>query len=82
MGMTLHAMAGLLVVSSIRLVGKINGKEVRFLVNSETIQNFIDPLIAKRIGLELEEIHNFKIAVADGEQIEGRQCSPCTRVNI
>lgn len=69
-------------MSSISLVGKINGNEVSFLVDSGATHNFVDPITAKRIGLKLIEIQNFQVAVADGEQIEGKYCSPGVKIAI
>lgn len=51
-GITLNSLAGVVGVSSIILVGKIEDKEVSFLVDTGVIHNFIDPTIAERLGLK------------------------------
>lgn len=51
MKISLNAMTGVLRVSSVMLVEKINGKEVSFLIISRATHNFVDPITAKRIGL-------------------------------
>lgn len=82
LSITLNALMGTTGISSIRLIGKINGKEVSFLLDSEATLNFIDPLTAKRIGLQLKEIDNYKVEVADGDSIEGRPYSNGVKIII
>lgn len=67
-----NLMAGVLGVSSIRLIGKILGKEVSLLVDSGATHNFIDPATAKRIGLPLQAVNSFEVEVADGGKMEGK----------
>lgn len=39
-------------VNSIRLIGKIQGKEVTFLVDIGATHNFVDPMTVDKIGLK------------------------------
>lgn len=68
-----NAIAGVLGVSSIRLVEKINGKEASFLVAGAT-HNFIDPMTTNWLGLKGVKVGTFEVIVADGEKIVGRKC--------
>lgn len=46
-------MAVVVRISSIRLISKLCGREASFLVDSGVTHNFIDPMMAKKIGLPL-----------------------------
>lgn len=82
LSITLNSLTRVVGISSIRLIGKINGREVSFLVDSKATHNFVAPLTAKRIGLQLKEVDNYKVEVADGEKVEGGQCSNGVKVVI
>lgn len=47
--MTLNAIEGVVGVSAICLIGKINGRQVGFLVDMGATHNFIDSRIAQRL---------------------------------
>lgn len=48
----INSMAGVIGVNSIRLIGKIQGKEVTFLVDIGATHNFVDPMTVDKIGLK------------------------------
>lgn len=57
-------------VGSIRLLVEVNGKEVRFLVDTGAKHNFIDPFTVRRLNLPIENMKKFKIKIAGGEKFE------------
>lgn len=77
-----NAMAGVLGVNAIRLVGRIMGKEVGFLVDTEATHNFIDTLIMERLQLTDTPINTFVVTVTRGEKIEGEKHCRGVKLNI
>lgn len=59
--LTLNAIAG---VSAIQLLGKINGKEVGFLIDTGATHNFVDPLMIERLQLQGLDVESFEVTVA------------------
>lgn len=47
--LSLNAMEGVVGVNSIRLIGRVNGKQVGFLVDTKATHNFIDPRIVQKL---------------------------------
>lgn len=75
-------MAGIVGVRSMRLIGKIQGKELNFLVDLGAMHNFIDSTMAKRIRLLLQYMNTFEVEVADGEKMAGKFCYKATILQI
>lgn len=80
--LTSSAMEGTFGVSSIRLVGKIYGKEIGFLIDSGAIHNFIDPIIVERLNLKVDEMRAYTVTVAGGEKFEGKRYCPDTPISL
>lgn len=80
--LSLDTIEGVIGVSSIRLVGKVNRKEVGFLIDTEVIHNFVDPLTVMRLNLDAHEVKNFKIKLADGEKFVGSSCCKNIKMHI
>lgn len=55
-------------------MGKINGKEVGFLIDTGATRNFVDPSTVRRLNLPTEGVKKFKIKVTGGEKFEGINC--------
>lgn len=72
----------IIAVSSIKLVGKIVGKEVPFLVDTGTNHNFIDPVTAKRIGLRPVPFKSFDVTIADTDKLTRSLGCPGTKIAI
>lgn len=51
-GLSANSLAGVIGVSSIRLIGRMAGKDVSFLTNTGATHNFIDPITVRRLGLQ------------------------------
>lgn len=58
-------------VGAFKLVEKVGGNEVTFLVDTEATHNFIDPTAVERIGLKLDTLRPFNVIVVDGEKLFG-----------
>lgn len=69
---SLNAIKGVVDISSIRLIGKVNRKQVGFLVDTGATHNFVDPRIVAKLQLEVEDIAPFSVSVAGGKKFHGR----------
>lgn len=69
-------------VNSIRLIGRINGKEVSFLVYSEATHNFMDPITLARVGLNPVDVENYRVVIVDGKKLGGKQCCLGVKITI
>ena len=58
---SLHAMAGVPATDTFRLYGVINHARVTILIDSESTHNFIQPRVAKFLGLAMEETTTLRV---------------------
>ncbi|GJX70825.1 transposon ty3-I gag-pol polyprotein [Tanacetum coccineum] len=60
-------------VATIRLSGSINGTQVQVLLDGGSSDNFIQPRVAKHVGLPIEPSKTFRVMVGSGTflQVEG-----------
>ncbi|GJW87714.1 ty3-gypsy retrotransposon protein [Tanacetum coccineum] len=60
-------------VATIRLSGSINGTQVQVLLDGGSSDNFIQPRVAKHVGLPIEPSKTFRVMVESGTflQVEG-----------
>lgn len=77
-----YGMEGTLGVSAIRLVGKIHGTEVGFMVDTGTTHNFIDPITVARLQLKVAELTPFIVTVAGGEMFKGKEYCPEVAISL
>lgn len=82
LSLTVSAMEGTFGVSSISPVGKIQDKEIGFLVDSWAIHNFIDPNTIERLNLKASEMRAFIVTVAGGENFERKKYCPNTHISL
>lgn len=59
------------VSSILRQVGKIEGKEVSFLVDTRATHKFSNPNTADRLGIKSVLYKSFRVTIADGERLTG-----------
>lgn len=69
--LSLNAIEGTVGISSIRLIGKVNGNQVGFLVDTDATHNFVDSKIVVKLQLKVEDIAPFSVTVAGGEKFQG-----------
>lgn len=51
-------------MSAIQLLGKINGKEVGFIIDTGATHNFVDPLMIERLQLQGLDVESFEVTIA------------------
>ncbi|KAJ0040440.1 hypothetical protein Pint_28753 [Pistacia integerrima] len=74
LGISLHAMAGLLAPKTMTIEGFINNQKVLILIDTRSTHSFMDPYIARRAKLPVGESH-LTVKVANADSI------PCTGVD-
>lgn len=79
---SLHVMAGVPATDTFRLYGVINHARVTILIDSGSTHNFIQPRVAKFLGLNMEETMALKVMVGNGSVMECRQLCPATTLLI
>lgn len=67
-------------VSFTRLVGRINGKAMRFLVDIGATYNFKDHIIVEKLQLKGLKVDSFEVTVVRSEKMAGVHC--CAGVNL
>lgn len=72
--LTLNAVKGIVGVSALYLVGKVKGREARFLADTGATHNFIDPITVNRLNLDMIEVDSFNVTVTGGERIDRGRC--------
>ncbi|KAJ9557386.1 hypothetical protein OSB04_012000 [Centaurea solstitialis] len=64
--MSIHALLGSSGMQTLQVKGMIKKQEVNMLVDSGSTNNFIDLMLAKKLGIKLTPIRTRKVSVADG----------------
>lgn len=76
---SLHTLSGHNTNSTIKLLGMVNGKSLRILVDSGSTNNFLDPSAAKCIRVRAVETTPIIVTVADGFKVlSTKVCSELT----
>ena len=71
-------MAGVPATDTFRLYGVINHTRVTILVDSGSTHNFVQPRIAKFLGLPMEDTTSLQVMVGNGSVLECKQSCPAT----
>lgn len=66
---SLHAMDRTNHPQTIRLLGKVKGRDVTILIGSGSTHNFVDQKLAKQCGFVISKDKKLKVMVANREQI-------------
>lgn len=69
-------------VNSIRLLGKINGREVGFLIDTGATHNFIDLMMVEKSQLRELSVDSFEVKVVRGAKMAGVHCCRGVKMNI
>jgi hypothetical protein len=71
-GATLHVSTVDTVFSTnpLHYQGELNGKEVRVLVDSGSMGDFVSSSVARRFSFSLDDVYSFPIAFANGNAIK------------
>uniref|UniRef100_A0A803L706 Integrase catalytic domain-containing protein n=1 Tax=Chenopodium quinoa TaxID=63459 RepID=A0A803L706_CHEQI len=70
---SMHALAGNQSFQTMRVIGRIQGKDLHILIDSGSTHNFVDASVASKLGCSLEQIPFQAISVADGNHIPCQQ---------
>ncbi|XP_041009386.1 uncharacterized mitochondrial protein AtMg00860-like [Juglans microcarpa x Juglans regia] len=68
---SLHAIASSLSPKTMRVNGKVKDCSVIVLVDTGSTHNFLDPMIVRKVGLDVEQSGMIEVRVANGERING-----------
>jgi hypothetical protein len=80
LGISLYAVAGTPTPRTMRLIGRIETVEVVILVDAGSTHIFVDPSVARKAQLPVEEKGQLKVMVADGATLSSQ--GHCTAVTI
>lgn len=80
MEISLHALAGTFNPRTIRLTGAVQGQQLSVLIDSGSTHNFIQDIVAHRLGLELHPLPEFHVYIGSGEYLICRGL--CEQVTI
>ncbi|XP_060170844.1 uncharacterized protein LOC132601798 [Lycium barbarum] len=67
--MSAHALEGTVDFTTMRVKGSVKSKMVHVLVDSGATHNFMDITIARRLGMKIETIPAFSVAIANGNKV-------------
>lgn len=70
---TLHALSGHSADNIIKVLGMVNGKILRILIDSDNINNFLDPQAAKMVKTALIQTPSIVVSIADGFKVTSSQ---------
>lgn len=76
----IHAITGASYSNTMRLEGWVNGVSVVILVDSGSSHNFLDPSVAKRARLVVDDSAKLLVCVANGVLIQNSGC--CTNFGL
>ncbi|KAL5844087.1 hypothetical protein ACOSQ4_010045 [Xanthoceras sorbifolium] len=65
-----HAIVGIAHPQTIRLQGRMKGKEVTVLVDDGSTHNFVEQSLVKKCGLTVTNDHTFQVMVANKEKMD------------
>lgn len=66
-----HSIASISSYRTFKVIGNIDGHEVRILIDSGATHNFISDDLVKKIGLSVIPTKEFGVMVGDGYKIKG-----------
>lgn len=66
---SVHALNGTSNYRTMRVKGAVKGKMVHILIDSGSTHNFMDLVVAKKLGCRLKTIPSFVVSVEDGSKV-------------
>jgi hypothetical protein len=80
LGITLYALAGTPTPRTMRVIGKVGSLEVVILINTGSTHSCVDPKVAKRAKLAVDQKGQLTVMVADGATLSCH--AHCSTVSI
>ena len=80
--LSLHAMSGARIPSTMRLMAWVGKHEVTLLVDSGSSHNFINANITKKVGLRGVAVEPFEVKVANGEKLKCEEVVRDVKLNV
>ncbi|KAF7826330.1 Retrotransposable element Tf2 [Senna tora] len=74
MSLSLNSVVGITSGRTMKLMGKIRGKEVVIMIDSGATHNFISEELVKRMGLEIEKTKSYRVTLGDGYTVQQQGC--------
>lgn len=72
---SLHALTGQLVPTTLKLEGVINGRDVTVLIDGGSTNNFVLSCLAKHLGLTVQPSSHLRVTTGNGEALDcGGEC--------
>ncbi|KAJ0036051.1 hypothetical protein Pint_24659 [Pistacia integerrima] len=79
---SIHAMAGAHTPQTMRVTGLLYNKPMSVLIDTGSTHNFLDPQIAKKTGLQVDNAAKFNVMVANGDTLSSTGRSKNTSLSI
>lgn len=71
---SIHAIVGILTLNTMGLLGNFNGILVEILEDLGSTNNFLEPLVARRAKLNVNEVPSLMVCIANGDTIKSEGC--------
>ncbi|KAF7826714.1 Retrotransposable element Tf2 [Senna tora] len=74
MSLSLNSVVAITSGRTMKLMGKIRGKEVEIMIDSGAKHNFISEELVKQMGLEIEKTKSYHVTLGDGYTVQQQGC--------
>ncbi|KAF7810390.1 Retrotransposable element Tf2 [Senna tora] len=74
MSISLNSVVGITNEKTMKLMGKVRGKEVLIMIYSGATHNFISEELVKKMGLDMENTKSYRVTLGDGYTVQQQGC--------
>ncbi|KAF7821859.1 Retrovirus-related Pol polyprotein [Senna tora] len=82
MSLSLNSVVGITSGRTMKLMGRVRGKEVVIMIDSGATHNFISEELVKRMGLEVEKTKSYRVTLGDGYTVQQQGCCKGLEIEV